>query len=588
MEKIRGIGVSPGIVFGKAFVLNHENYRVTQHFLRDRSPSGKDEEKARYEQAVLEIIAEYEQTVAKLREVEKKTGQTLTGIVEFPKSILGMADLKTTVHAYIDRRGQTAEAGVQIWFRKYRQIFEGNPMLEKNLADLNHVESRLLRQLLGERAESIKDLTSPVILIAGDLDPATTAELPLDKVLGFATDAGGQTSHTAILANSRNIPAVVGLGRVTKAVSGGETIIIDGREGQVIVEPDNTTLEKYRASAKLFEAFNRGLRELRTYPPETIDGYKIRLMANIEFPQEVRDAVANGAEGIGLYRTEFLYSAKNPSPSEEEHFAAYSEALDNLSEDGQERPLVIRTIDLGADKFSPDTVPEKNPFLGLRSIRWCFANRGAFITQLRAILRVSVRGDVRIMLPMISALEDLLEARAIIDDVKEDLRRRGEDFNDKIKIGIMVEVPSAAIIADVLAQHVDFFSIGTNDLVQYTLAVDRVNERVKDYYRPGQLSILRLLLGVVGVGRRFNKSVSLCGELSGDPRYTLALVGLGLTELSMAPASVPKVKKFVRSMRMRRAHKVARQIFEFSRSQQVERYLLEQGKEIVPDFFVSG
>ena len=532
------------------------------------------------------VAAEIEVAREKLEETAPQGAVSSVGsILSFQTMTLKSPDFRNKVHAHI-QRGITAERGVQDYFRVYRGLFKGNPAVARTISDLDHLERRLLRSLLGRTRETLKDLSSPVILIAADLDPTTTAELPLDKILGFATDTGGQTSHTAIVAKSRNIPAVVGLGSITTAITGGETVILDGLKGRVIIDPDEALLEKYRKRRREYESFSEGLLSLRTYPAETEDGYQVRLFANIEFPSEVPDAVANGAEGIGLYRTEFLFSEQNPNPSEEEHYEAYREALQRLAADGVKRPLVIRTLDLGADKFNPDrSMSEMNPFLGQRSIRWCFAHRDVFMNQLHAILRVSTLGDVRIMLPMISSVEDLLEALDLIEDAKSELRRRGQTFDESIKVGIMIEVPSAALMADVLAQYVDFFSVGTNDLVQYTMAVDRVNERVARYYQPAHPAIFRLLLRVVEVGRKMNKSVSICGEISGDPIFTLALLGLGVRDMSMAPASIPQIKKFVRSLRMRDAVHKTRSLFDYRASREAEAWLLTQAREIVPDLF---
>lgn len=586
MEIMRGIAAGKGIVIGEAFVLGHEHYRIRQRRLRDRSALGLAREKERFDACVEAVAAEIEVAREKLEETAPQGAVSSVGsILSFQTMTLKSPDFRNKVHAHI-QRGITAERGVQDYFRVYRGLFKGNPAVARTISDLDHLERRLLRSLLGRTRETLKDLSSPVILIAADLDPTTTAELPLDKILGFATDTGGQTSHTAIVAKSRNIPAVVGLGSITTAITGGETVILDGLKGRVIIDPDEALLEKYRKRRREYESFSEGLLSLRTYPAETEDGYQVRLFANIEFPSEVPDAVANGAEGIGLYRTEFLFSEQNPNPSEEEHYEAYREALQRLAADGVKRPLVIRTLDLGADKFNPDrSMSEMNPFLGQRSIRWCFAHRDVFMNQLHAILRVSTLGDVRIMLPMISSVEDLLEALDLIEDAKSELRRRGQTFDESIKVGIMIEVPSAALMADVLAQYVDFFSVGTNDLVQYTMAVDRVNERVARYYQPAHPAIFRLLLRVVEVGRKMNKSVSICGEISGDPIFTLALLGLGVRDMSMAPASIPQIKKFVRSLRMRDAVHKTRSLFDYRASREAEAWLLTQAREIVPDLF---
>jgi len=585
MEIMRGIGASPGIVIGETFVLDHEHYRVSQHRLKDRSERGISLECERFARCLESATQEITELADRTKKELGEGSEVVVNLLNFHLAVFRSRDMTRRVEGRIGR-GQTAEHAVQEFMRGYRERFSQIPHMARRIADLNDLERRLLRHLLGATREALKDLTRPMVLIARDLDPTQTAELPLDKILGFATDAGGLTSHTSILAASRNLPAVVGLQQITRRLNGGETVILDGRTGRVVIDPDPTVLERYRERQQNYLAFTQGLVSLRGYPAETEDGYHVRLLANIEFPADVEDAMRHGADGIGLYRTEFLYSERNPNPSEEDHVAAYTEALKLLGADGVRRTLVIRTLDLGADKFSPDAeLMEKNPFLGLRSIRWCFANRDVFMTQLRAILRVSKLGEVKIMLPMISSLGELLEAKSMIADAKEEMREAGVDFNEEIEVGIMVEVPSAALVADVLAEHADFFSIGTNDLVQYTLAVDRVNERVASYYQPAQLSIFRLLHRIVEAARRRNRPVSLCGEISGDPKYTLVLLGLGLSDLSMAPASVPNIKKFVRSLRLREAGELTRKVFEFGEIESLDAFLEEQAAEIVPDFF---
>lgn len=583
MEMKPGIPASPGIVIGEAFILDHQHHKVAQQRLPDISAPNIAEHKARFVRAVAAAIEEIKQAT---EELQKDQSIDVSSILLFQSITLGTDHFKDSVFDAIDG-GYTPEYGVQTYFRRTKNQLAANPMLAAKITDLDHLEIRVMRQLVGETQKSLGEVEQPVILIARDLDPTTTAKLPLDKVLGIATDAGGHTSHTAIVAASRNIPAVVGLNNITRSAQAGDLIILDGRKGRVIVKPDENTVARYTKRRDELHKFNKTLVKLRKLAAETEDGYEVRLHANIEFPKEVKAAVESGANGIGLYRTEFLYSENNPDPSEEEHYEAYKSALDALSADGRtDRPLVIRTLDLGADKFNPDMNQiEKNPFLGQRSIRWCFSHTDVFAKQLRALLRVSVHGDVRIMLPMISSVEDLLRAKVHIEDAKDDLRRRGQSFNEAIKIGIMIEVPSAALIADVLAEHVDFFSIGTNDLVQYTLAVDRVNERVAQYYQPAQAAIFRLLQRVVDVGRRFNKSVSICGEISGSPIYTLLLLGLGLRELSMAPARIPSIKGAVRSLNMKEACAVAREIFNFEESRGAVEYLETKARAILPEFF---
>lgn len=580
MEQLRGIAASPGIVIAKVYVLNHQHYSVKRRHLDNKKTATIEAELARFERAITNACDEIEKATRQI----KNENQNLAGILMFQSFTLKSKEFKNDVIEGIGQ-GYTTEHAVQDYFRKYRLQLSQLNMLEDRISDLAHMERRVLRNLVGETQETLEQQEGPIIIVASDLDPTTTAELPLDKVVGLATAVGGPTSHTAIVAQSRNIPAVVGVNLLTQIVHGGETMILDGRKGKVIVNPDPHTLARYRKRRADYQAYSKALSGIRRYPAETLDGYRIRLFANIEFPKEVKAAIKNGADGIGLYRTEFLYSETNPNPSEDEHIAAYEEALKHLSADGVKRPLVIRTLDLGADKFNPDKDQiEMNPFLGQRSIRWCFAHPDVFHTQLRAILRVSTLGDVRIMLPMISSLEELLQAKHYLRRAMAELQAEDVAFNEDIKVGIMIEVPSAALIADVLAKEVHFFSIGTNDLVQYALAVDRGNQRVASYYEPAHLSIFRMLARVVQAGRTHNRSVSLCGEISGDEIFTALLLGLGLRDLSMAPARIPNIKQCVRSLRMVDALGIARKLCSEVEARQARRYLEAEARKILPSF----
>jgi phosphotransferase system enzyme I (PtsI) len=469
--------------------------------------------------------------------------------------------------------------------RRYASVFADmkDRYLSERIKDIHDIEKRLLNALIGQRREDLAHLTTDVVVIAHDLLPSQTAALDRLHVRGFATDAGGRTSHTAIVARAMGIPAVVGLGDITSEVSGGDTVIIDGNRGVVIVNPDAEQLVEHRELERKQVKFETELATLSKLPARTQDGHDISLQANIEFPYEVNDAVDRGALGIGLYRTEFLYLASDHEPSEEEHYQSYADALQRLAG----KPLVIRTLDLGADKQTQarSSNPERNPFLGDRSIRMCLHDIPMFKRQLRAIMRASVLGDVRIMFPMISTLMELRQAKMVLNDVMEELEDDNVPFRRDIPIGIMIEVPSAALMANHFAKEVNFFSIGTNDLIQYTLAVDRTNEKVAGQFCPAHPSVLALVRDVIRAGSRNSISVSVCGEMAGDPLYTLLLLGLGLNTFSMNGPDIPEVKKVIRSTTMENARKVARKVMSFDSERQVMHFLREETRKFIPEAF---
>ena len=577
-----GIPVVEGIVIGEAMVLRDttERYRMHATHLRRRDATVVEQEIDRFDAAVEAAKEEVARETEQLR--ADGIDDRVAGIVSAQLGMFEDPTLKDFVKKKIREDYFTAEYAVSRHLLSFRKMLEGRGGIwASRLSDLDDFEERLLRHLRGEeRRETLKSLNRAVVLIARDLTPSQTISLSTKLVKGLATDRGGKTSHTAIIAQSRQIPAVVGLGSLTRDVTGGETVIIDGGAGKVIVDPDPATLEIYTAKLEAYERDLAELKELLRLPAETRDGHLVKLFANIEYPEEIENALANGAEGIGLYRTEFLYEPGEAEPDEETHFRAYSKAVKLL----EGRPLVIRTLDLGADKFTPEGLEgEENPFLGCRSIRYCLIERReVFEAQLRAILRVSSQGDVRLMLPMISSLEELQQAKEIIEDVKDDLRREGQSINEQIRVGIMIEVPSAALMADVLAKHADFFSIGTNDLVQYALAVDRGNERVANLYQPTHPAIFQLLLLTIEAARRHKIPVSICGELSGEPHFTLPLLGLGMRDLSMASASIPRIKRFIRSISAREAGRATDRVLLMEDASQSLDYLRRRAEETLP------
>ncbi len=574
MDIRRGIPVSTGIVIGEAFLLEAEGVRIPVHHIPD---SETEREIRKMEKAFEDAFHQLHSLADDLR---SKAGRKIAEIFVAHAGMLADESFREEFYERIRKRNHTAEFAVSRTMRHWRKLFQSDDFLAPRVADLDDLERRLLRHLLGQKREELSNLKSEVILVAHDLSPSQIASVDTGKVKGFATDAGGPTSHTGIIASALGIPAVVGLGTITNDVSGGDTIIVDGSGGLVIVEPDSQTRRKYSNMRKdVIESDRVLLEELKDHPSETMDGRKIPLMANIESPKEIAKALQYGADGIGLYRTEFLFVSSDSIPSVNEHFHAYMNALKEL--DG--RPIVIRTLDLGADKFSGDGAlqKERNPFLGLRSLRYCLKNPEVFEEQLRAILRASAFGNLSVMFPLVSGIEELKAAREILDEVKLEMDQAGESYNPDMPVGIMIELPSAVMNADALARHSDFFSIGTNDLIQYALAVDRGNEHVAQLYRPEHPAVLRLIRMTVEAAEKANIPVSLCGEMASTVMFTNLLVGLGVNSLSVAPPQIiPEVKKIIRSSTYEENRKLASRVLATDGPDDARQVLMESlGKE---------
>jgi phosphotransferase system enzyme I (PtsI) len=579
MEIKKGIGVSPGVVISTAVVLDAEDVVIPR---RNIEPDKVPAETQRLGNAIAESVVE----LTKLRDTTTaEHGKQIGQIFDFHLGVLRDRTLTNQILAEIAQNNTTAEYAVSVVMRRQANRFlqMSNSYLAERVKDIHDLERRLLRSLVGNRRQDLAHLDQDVVVIAHDLLPSQTAALDRVHVRGFACDVGGATSHTAIVARAMGIPAVVGLGNLTGTVSGGDTVIIDGTRGVVIVNPDADQLVEYREFERKRSRLEVELSLLRDLPAETTDGHSISMQANIEFPGDIDDALRRGAQGIGLYRTEFLYLSQAEEPTEDEHYAAYAEALRRL----EGRPLVLRTMDLGADKYTDKQAqnPEKNPFLGERSIRMCLHDIPMFKRQLRAIMRASVLGDMRIMFPMISTLMELRQAKMVLNDVVEEMEDEGIPFRRDIPIGIMIEVPAAALMASQFAKEVNFFSIGTNDLVQYTLAVDRTNERVAGLFCPAHPAVLGLIRDVIRAGVRAGIGVSVCGEMAGEPLYTLLLLGLGLTTFSMNGPDVPEVKKIIRSTSTEHARNVARRVMTFDSERQVMHFLREETRKIVPEAF---
>jgi phosphotransferase system enzyme I (PtsI) len=427
----------------------------------------------------------------------------------------------------------------------------------------------------------MEHLREEVVVVAHDLTPTQTASFNKTFVRGFATEAGGKTSHTAIISKTMGIPAVVALGDMTSAVTAESLVIIDGNRGVVIIDPDEDTLRQYRNYAQQISLFVHQLDELKDKPAQTRDGVKVQLLGNIEFPEESQAVADKGGEGIGLYRTEFLYLYGGAEPTEEDHYQAYAQAVKVFSH----QPVVIRTMDLGADKL-PQTIrqaPETNPVLGLRSIRYCLQNLGLFKTQLRAILRASVLGDVRIMFPLVTNLQELRQAKMILRDVMEDLDEYAVPYNAKMPVGIMIETPSSALTANYLAAECDFFSIGTNDLIQYTLAVDRGNEHVSLLFSAAEPAIVRILRSVIHDANKAGIGLSVCGEVASDPEYIMLLLGMGVRTLSLASPMIPEIKKIIRSVTIEQCNALARRVATLDSQRQIKNLLRDAISQILPE-----
>lgn len=579
MEIKRGTAVFPGVAIAQAMVLDTEWFRIP-HRQVERDHVG--DEVLRLHGALTAAAAEarlHQQTVS------DKLGKQVAAIFGAHAMMLEDPNLAKEAEALIRDQGYAAEYAVSRVMRRHAKALESiaRGHFAARAADLFDLEKRILSHLLGHRREQLRHLTEPVIVLAHDLTPSETAALDPAMVHAFATEAGGRASHTAIMAGALEIPAVVGLGRFVTDVSGGDWVIVDGNRGVLILDPDEETLARYRRTLSDQARQEGRLTELRSLPAVTKDGTRIALLGNIEFPQESEHCLERGAEGVGLYRTEFLYLDKKGDPTEAEHLDAYTTVLKTL---GPNQPVVIRTLDVGADKFATAAEPvaaERNPFLGLRSVRLCLRNLALFKTQMRAILRASALGDVRIMFPMVSTLLELRQCKMILAEVKEDLEDEGIAFNKKLPIGTMIEVPSAAIMAEQLAREVNFFSIGTNDLTQYALAADRTNEAVASLYSPADPAVLRLIDYVVKAAAQHQIDVNVCGEMSGEPQYTMLLLGMGLRQLSVTPHNIPEIKKIIRSVTLDEAKQVAQEALRLETARDVNNYLRQQNRRFVPE-----
>lgn len=563
-----GIAVSPGVAIGPAMLFGADSFRIPQRFV---SVDAVEVEVDRFQKALENVSKAIEENE---RLAGERLGNQYAAIFGAHHMMVQDQKLIGEIESLIRTKCFSPEFACSRVLRKYARAFEnlGNPYLAERAADVIDLEKRLLRALLGEQRQELSHLTEPVIILARNLTPSETANLDQKHVLGFATEAGGPTSHTAILAGALELPAVVAVGGFLNEINAGDTVILDGHRGEIIIDPDEDTLARYRESREQQAFQTQRLSALRTVDARTTDGERVQVMGNIEFPQEVEHCTNRGADGVGLYRTEFLYLGTGQEPTEDEHYEAYCRVLKEIGD----HPVVIRTLDLGADKvpvgdtFITDT---DNPALGLRSIRVSLRNVDQFKTQLRAILRAAVFGEVRIMFPLVASLMELRKARMILNTVIEDLEEDGIEFSRDVQVGMMVEVPAAAMLADQFAREVDFFSIGTNDLVQYTLAVDRGARDVSSLYRAGDPSILRLIRSVVDAARDQGIPVTVCGQMSSEPKFVPLLLGLGIRQLSVTPLAIPDVKDVIRHLSIERAEQIAQHALSLDLARDVENYV---------------
>ncbi len=541
-RRFHGVGVSPGISRGAVFVYRPEDEEPPAEKIVEE---GIPNEIARFESA---LLATRHQIIDLQEKIAKSIGAKDASIFDAHLLVVEDRTLIDEVLRTLQRDLYKVEyifAQVAGRYEKTLSLID-DPYLRERAMDIRDVTRRVIRNLLGKQGRDLSAVTSPHILVAHNLTPSDTAQLNRRLVLGFATDVGSKTSHTAIMARSLNIPAVVGLHEILSHLALGDQVLLDGYNGLVIHNPSDQTLWEYGELEVKKTEVQQKLTKLRETECKTLDGRHVILSANIELPEDIDLVQQSGAEGIGLYRTEFFYLNKSDLPSEDAQAAGYRSVADRVLPDC----VIIRTLDLGGDKsMSALNLPvEANPFLGWRAIRFCLERTDVFKTQLRAILRASASGNVRMMYPMISGVEEVRQANALLDECRAELREEGIPFDEKMQVGAMIEIPSAAIAADIIAREVDFFSIGTNDLIQYSIAVDRLNERIAHLYEPTHPAIVRLIRMIVDAGHAHNLWVGVCGEMAGDIALTPLLLGLGVDELSAGSALVPRVKRAVQSL----------------------------------------
>ncbi len=575
MLKLKGIAAAPGINIGPAYRLDKEELVIPKEAISSEDVPLQIQ---LFEEALI-------QTRKEIMELQKRISSEL-GQDEaeiFDAHLLVLED-RVIIEEVISRLKKELLSVAYIFsevLKKYIEVFSKieDEYLKERTADINDVGKRILRNLLGKSKTGLDNLKEKVVIVAHDLSPSDTASMRKQNISAFITDIGGKTSHTAIMAKSLEIPAVVGLEEATSKIKGGDILIVDGSMGVVIVNPDEATLATYQQEEVKIKGWVDKFLAVKDLPALTQDGKRVEINANIEWPDEVPSVKLHGGQGIGLYRSEFFYMNRKDLPSEEEHYQAYKYVAEEMSP----HPVIIRTLDLGGDKFlSQFEIPrEMKPFLGWRAIRFCLARPDIFKAQLKAILRASVHGKLKLMYPMISGVEELKQANKILNDIKKELKDGRIPFDENLEVGAMIEVPSAAMTADILAKEVDFFSIGTNDLIQYALAVDRTNEKVAYLYEPTHPAVLRMIKSIIDAAHKAGLWVGMCGEMAGEPAFALLLLGLGLDEFSMPPAVIPEVKYLIRSLTLKKAQSIALEALKLSTGKEIEEFSQKKLREIL-------
>jgi phosphoenolpyruvate-protein phosphotransferase (PTS system enzyme I) len=561
MTFLQGIAASNGIAIAKAYRLVEPNLTFETQTIEDTAS-----EVSRFREAIAKSKAELE-AIRDRAKVE--LGADKAAIFEAHLLVLTDPELNGPIEDKIQSDKVNAEAALKDTADMFVTMFEqmDNEYMKERAADIRDVTKRVLSHLLGVQLVNPSMIAEEVIIVAEDLTPSDTAQLNRQYVLGFTTDIGGRTSHSAIMARSMEIPAVVGTKTATEEINNGDLVIVDGLKGEVHINPTPELVEEYRNIHQQFEAQKSEWAKLVNEKTVSADDHHVELAANIGTPNDLKGVIENGGEGVGLYRTEFLYMGRDQLPTEEEQFEAYKAVLEGM----KDKPVVVRTLDIGGDKELPylQLPKELNPFLGFRAIRLCLEEQDIFRTQLRALLRASTYGSLKIMFPMIATLDEFREAKAILEDERQKLIAAGQKVSDSIELGIMVEIPSTAILADQFAKEVDFFSIGTNDLIQYTMAADRMNQRVSYLYQPYSPSILRLVKMVIDAAHAEGKWAGMCGEMAGDETAIPLLLGLGLDEFSMSATSILKARSQIKKLRKADMEKLANQVLNMQTTDQV-------------------